>query len=258
MSSHRPRKRFGQHFLTDRSVIARILDAIAPAPDDRIVEIGPGLGALTVALAARVPHLDVIELDRDLAARLAAAWPPARLTVHAGDCLAFDFSALGCELRLIGNLPYNISTPLLFHVAAQAGVIRDATFMLQKEVVQRMAAIPGSAAYGRLSVGVQYRFEVAELFDVPPEAFYPIPAVVSAVVRMVPRRMRAACDEPALARIVAAAFGQRRKTLRNSLRGELPESALVELGIDPRSRAEDLSPDDFVRLANRAASRPPG
>lgn len=258
MSTHRPRKRFGQHFLTDRSVIERIVAAIAPAAGDRLVEIGPGLGALTVALLARVPHLDVIELDRDLAARLAAAWPAQRLTVHAGDCLRFDFSSLWPELRIAGNLPYNISTPLLFHVAGHAGVIRDATFMLQQEVVRRMAAVPGSAAYGRLSVGVQYRFEVAELFDVPPEAFHPIPKVVSAVVRMVPRRTRTACDEAALARIVAAAFGQRRKTLRNSLRGELPESALVELGIDPRSRAEDLAVEDFVRLANRAASRPPG
>ncbi|GAB4178549.1 MAG: 16S rRNA (adenine(1518)-N(6)/adenine(1519)-N(6)) -dimethyltransferase RsmA [Rhodocyclaceae bacterium] len=257
---HTARKRFGQHFLIDRGVVRAIVAAIDPAPADRIVEIGPGLGALTIALLERVPHLDVIELDRDLAARLASAWPPERLTVHCGDALRFDFSALGPGLRVAGNLPYNISTPLLFCIAAHAPSIRDAIFMLQKEVVERMVAAPGSRVYGRLSVSVQCRFELEELFEVGPEAFRPPPKVRSAVVRMVPRPAlaQAVRDETAFARILAAAFGQRRKTLRNSLRKELPESALVELGIDPGLRAEDLPVGDFVRLANRAALPPPG
>jgi len=260
VSLARPRKRFGQHFLVDRAVIRRIVEAIAPAPGDRMLEIGPGRGALTAALLERLPHLDVIELDRDLAARLALSWPPERLAVHGADALRFDFSALGTDLRVVGNLPYNISTPLLFHLAAQAACIRDAVFMLQREVVERMVATPGSRTYGRLSVSVQVRFELAALFEVGPEAFDPPPKVRSAVVRMAPRRATApqVLDEGTFARILAAAFGQRRKTLRNSLRGELPESELIRLGIDPRLRAEDLAVADFIRIANLAAGRPPG
>lgn len=251
-SGHVARKRFGQHFLVDRRAIERILAALDPQPDDNIVEIGPGLGALTHPLLERVRHLTVIEIDRDLAARLVAESPPERLSVHNVDALEFDFTSLGPRLRVVGNLPYNISSPLLFRLAQYEDTILDITVMLQREVVDRMAAAPATAEYGRLSVMLQARFRVARLFTVPPGAFRPPPQVDSAVVRLTPLREARPriADEALFARIVTAAFGQRRKTLRNALKMFASEAALERVGIAPGARGETLSVADFVRLAN--------
>jgi 16S rRNA (adenine1518-N6/adenine1519-N6)-dimethyltransferase len=253
MERHRPRKRFGQNFLVDPHYVARIVAAIAPAPGDNLVEIGPGQAALTAPLIERAGHLTAIEIDRDLAARLAAAHPPERLTLHVADALAFDFSALGARLRVVGNLPYNISSPLLFHLAHHERRLADVHVMLQKEVVARMAAAPATADYGRLTVMLQARFAVTRLFVVPPGAFRPAPAVDSAVVRLVPlgANRPAIADEALFARIVAAAFGRRRKTLRNALAGICDAAALAAAGVDPGCRGETLAVADFVRLANR-------
>lgn len=249
---HVPRKRFGQNFLTDDSVIAAIIAAIAPQPRDPVVEIGPGLGALTRPLAACLDHLHVIEIDRDIIARLRTEFPPDRVTVHEGDALQFDFGALGNRLRVIGNLPYNISTPLLFHLARHVGAIRDIHVMLQKEVVERMVAAPSCAEYGRLSVMLQYRFDMERVLDVPPDAFHPVPRVESAVVRMTPfaQLPHPARDEATLGKIVAAAFAQRRKTLRNALRGYFKPGDFERLGVDAGLRAQDLRVAEFVRLAD--------
>ena len=261
MTQHIARKRFGQNFLIDRQVIADIVSAVAPRRDDCVVEIGPGLGALTDPLVGRLDHLHVVEIDRDIVARLRARYSPAQLTIHEGDALAFDFSSLlapdarGEHLRrlhVVGNLPYNISTPLLFHLASFADDVVDMHFMLQKEVVERLVGEPGSADYGRLSVMLQYRFVIDWLFDVPPECFAPAPKVDSAVVRLIPRPRHelAANDEARLSAVVAAAFAQRRKMLRNNLKGLLDDAGFAELGIAPTARAEELSVDDFVRIAN--------
>jgi 16S rRNA (adenine1518-N6/adenine1519-N6)-dimethyltransferase len=247
---HIPRKRFGQHFLTDQAVIAEIVAAIRPLEGDAMVEIGPGLGALTAPLCARLRHLHAIEIDRDIAARLRAAYPPARLSVHQGDVLEFDFSTLPPDLRVVGNLPYNISTPLLFHLARFAARIRDMHFMLQREVVERMVAQPGGADYGRLSVTLQYRFDMERLLEVGPGAFSPPPQVESAVVRMVPRKQLAAASESDLEQVVRRAFSQRRKTLRNSLSGLLSAGDYAALGIDPGLRAQNLALSDFVAISN--------
>ena len=249
---HRARKRFGQNFLVDRGYVRRIVDAVDPRRDDRVVEIGPGLGALTAPLLDRLEHLDVVELDRDLAARLRADWPAQRLTVHEADALKFDFAGLGERLRVVGNLPYNISTPLLFHLAGCAAGLRDITVMLQKEVVERMVAAPNTPEYGRLSVMLQYRFVLEKLFDVPPGAFRPVPQVRSAVVRLTPRPAGDldARDGALFGRIVAAAFGQRRKMLRNTLAAFLSENEIAALAVDPAGRGETLSVADYVRLAN--------
>ncbi len=257
MIAHRARKRFGQNFLIEPRVIADIVTAIAPARGDRLVEIGPGQGALTAPLLDRLDSLDVVEIDRDLVAGLAARFPGERLRIHTGDALDFDFAPLGPQLRVVGNLPYNISTPLLFHLASFAPVLRDLHFMLQQEVVERMVATPGGGEFGRLSVMLQYRFDMESLFIVPPEAFSPAPKVYSAVVRMRPRPQAAltAKDEGALAQVVAAAFGQRRKMLRNTLRGLFTAEELVALGISATQRAEELAVEDFVRLANYLVSR---
>jgi 16S rRNA (adenine1518-N6/adenine1519-N6)-dimethyltransferase len=250
--AHQPRKRFGQHFLTDAGIINGILAAIDPRAGEALVEIGPGLGALTLPLLSRVDHLTVIELDRDLVAHWRSHPKAAQLTIHEGDALAFDFGALGADLRLVGNLPYNISTPLLFHLATFAAHIRDAHFMLQKEVVARMVAEPATADYGRLSVMLQYRFHMDALLEVPPEAFDPPPKVDSSVVRLIPKTPseRLAQDEARLEQVVAQAFSQRRKMLRSTLKGMIPESTLVKLGIDPTRRAETLTLEEFVGLAN--------
>jgi len=249
---HIPRRRFGQNFLVDPGVISAIVAAIDPQRGDTVVEIGPGLGALTVPLLARVDRLQVVEIDRDLIARLKQQHPAERLTVHEGDALAFDFSTIGSDLRLVGNLPYNISTPLLFHLAEFAERVRDMHFMLQKEVVERMVAVPGDADFGRLSVMLQYRFHLEWLIDVPPESFDPAPKVDSAVVRLIPRAAaeRTARHEATLERVVATAFSQRRKMLRNTLKGILDDAAFARLGIDAKVRAEDLTVDDYVRIAN--------
>lgn len=253
------RKRFGQNFLVDSQVIYAIVQAIAPRRADHIVEIGPGLGALTEPLLDRLDHLHVVEIDRDIVAHLQqrfGAHTVGRLTIHAGDALAFDFAALADagmgELRIVGNLPYNISTPLLFYLATFAESVQDMHFMLQQEVVARMAALPGTPNYGRLSVMLQYRFFIDRLFDVPPEAFDPAPKVDSAIVRLVPRppsELRAHCVKK-LAKIVAAAFSQRRKMLRNTLSTYFSEADLARLGVAPTARAEALTVEDYVRLAN--------
>ena len=255
MQHHQPRKRFGQNFLVDAHYIARIVDAIAPAPGDNLVEIGPGLAALTAPLIARAGRLTAIEIDRDLAARLAADFAPERLTLHVADALAFDFSELGERLRIVGNLPYNISSPLLFHLAQHQAGLADIHVMLQKEVVARMAAAPATPDYGRLSVMLQATFRVTRLFVVPPGAFRPSPSVDSAVVRLVPLAAArpSITDARLFARIVAAAFGQRRKTLRNALAEICGADAIEAAGIDPGTRGETLAVADFVRLANRLA-----
>ncbi|MBP9655161.1 MAG: 16S rRNA (adenine(1518)-N(6)/adenine(1519)-N(6))-dimethyltransferase RsmA [Rhodocyclaceae bacterium] len=262
MRPHVARKRFGQNFLVSAGIVAKIVEAIRPQPGDLLVEIGPGLGALTEPLLARLDHLHVVEIDRDLIARLRQRFTPDRLSVHEGDALQFDFFALGPGLRVAGNLPYNISTPLLFHLAACADGVRDMHFMLQREVVERMVAAPGGAEYGRLSVMLQYRFEMERLFRVPPGAFNPAPKVESAVVRMVPRPRATldASDEVLLGEVVKSAFAQRRKMLRNTLREHLNEEDWVALGLDPRRRAEELAVGDYVRIANRLAGLrlPPG
>ena len=255
MREHRPRKRFGQNFLRDPNVVAKIADAIAPAPDDHLVEIGPGLGALTEVLLPRVKAMDAVELDRDLVPRLAQRCGAlGQLRIHSADALKFDFAALaadGRKLRIVGNLPYNISTPLMFHLLRNRTVIRDMHFMLQKEVVDRLAASPGSKDYGRLSVMMQYHCEVAALFEVPPAAFDPPPKVMSAVVRLRPWDTPpvAVPDEAQLERLVTRAFSQRRKTLRNTLKGLLDAAQIEAAGIDPARRAETLSLDEFAALA---------
>jgi 16S rRNA (adenine1518-N6/adenine1519-N6)-dimethyltransferase len=256
MSSHQPRKRFGQNFLVSPGIIRRIVDAIAPKPGDVVVEIGPGLGALTTPLLEKLEHLHVVEIDRDLIARLKEAWPADRLTIHEGDALNFDFSTLGERLRIVGNLPYNISTPLLFHLADFSDRVSDMHFMLQKEVVDRMVAEPGSGDRGRLSVMLQYRFNMERLFVVPPGAFNPAPKVDSAIVRLLPRQMEAdakALDEALFSRVVTAAFSQRRKMLRNTLRELIAEDDLTVLGIAPTARAEQLTVADYLRITNALA-----
>jgi len=249
---HVARKRFGQHFLTDERVIQSIIAAIAPRPDDNIVEIGPGLGALTGPLLERVRHLHVIELDRDLCAQLRAQHSAERFTVHEGDALRFDFSRLPGPLRVVGNLPYNISTPLLFHLAGFAARCVDLHFMLQKEVVDRMVAVPSSPDYGRLSIMLQYRFRLERLLIVTPASFRPAPKVQSAIVRLLPHpadQLKAA-SQTDFARLVAKAFSMRRKTLRNALQGMISAAELAGLGIDPGLRPEALPVHAFIAIAN--------
>ena len=254
---HTPRKRFGQNFLHDPHFVRSCVGAIAPQPDDNMVEIGPGLGALTEPLLQTVRHLNVVEIDRDLIARLRGRFPPERLGIHEGDALKFDFGRFGPGLRVVGNLPYNISTSLLFHLAGYASAIRDMHFMLQKEVVDRMAAAPSTPDYGRLSVMLQYRFFVDPLFEVPGGAFNPPPKVTSAFVRLIPFAPLPypAHDERIFATIVASAFSTRRKTLRNALRSHLENADFDALGIDAGLRAENLAVAEFVRIANRVAER---
>ena len=251
-AGYRHKKQFGQHFLHDPGILAKIVAAIAPRADDRMVEIGPGLGALTRPLLEKLSHLHVVEIDRDLIARLRDGFDPSHLTVHESDALKFNFGNLGMDLRVVGNLPYNISSPLLFHLAEFASHIRDMHFMLQKEVVDRMAAQPDTADYGRLSVMLQARFRVAKLFNVPPGAFNPPPKVDSAVVRLAPLPAEAVPyrDAARFAEIVARAFGQRRKTLRNTLKGLVDADTFSALGIDPGRRGETLSVAEFAALAN--------
>ena len=257
--NHRPRKRFGQNFLHDRGIIQRIVQAIAPQQGDNLVEIGPGQGAITTELLPLLGRMHAIELDRDLLGPLADRCATlGDLRLHNSDALKFDFSNLvepGRPLRVVGNLPYNISTPLLFHLLDQAAHIRDMHFMLQKEVVERMAAEPGGKSYGRLSVMLQARSRVTPLFNIGPGAFTPPPKVDSAFVRLQPwdPSPYTIAVWPVFSLLVARAFSQRRKTLRNSLRESLSAEAIEFAGIDPGSRAERLSVADFVTLANLAA-----
>jgi 16S rRNA (adenine1518-N6/adenine1519-N6)-dimethyltransferase len=258
--NHRARKRFGQNFLADEQIIDRIVAAIDPHPDDLIIEIGPGHGALTRPLLESGATVHVLEIDRDLAADLQAiAARQPRLTVHPGDALQIDVGDLAADrpYRLVGNLPYNISTPLLFHVLGQRHLPRDMHFMLQCEVVDRIAASPGSRDYGRLSVMCQNRCEVFPLFTVAPESFRPRPRVQSRVIRMAPRRQPRSGPAlvSALDQVVRAAFAKRRKTLRNGLRDLLGEGEIESLGIDPGLRPEQLDLDRFIALARAMAAR---
>jgi len=253
MSKHRPRKRFGQHFLVDPGVIAAIIETIRPCSDDVVVEIGPGQGALTHSLSRAAGRLHAIELDRDLAASMSTAFAAAtNVEIHEADALAFDFASLGDNLRIVGNLPYNISTPLLFHLLKFKEQIVDMHFMLQKEVVERMASEPGNKTYGRLTIMLGCHFDVEALFDVDGSAFDPPPDVTSAVARLVPLPAGTydIDDEEHFAKLVAQAFSQRRKTIRNSLRNVADEETLEFAGIDPGLRAEAISIADYVRLSN--------
>ena len=243
-SLHQPRKRFGQHFLHDPGVRQRLAEAISPRPGDFIVEIGPGDGALTEKLLEKKPTLEVIEIDRDLAAGLDSLG----IKVHVADALAFDYSIFPRGMRLVGNLPYNISTPLLFHLARFADRVRDMHFMLQREVVERMVAAPSTPEYGRLSVALQARFRMKKLFHVSKGAFRPPPKVESAVVRLEPLEKILFIDE----QLLRQAFSARRKTLRNAL----PEVDFAALGIDPGLRPENLAPADYARIAATTRRRP--
>ena len=247
---HKARKRFGQNFLVDEQIIAVIIRAIHPQENDTMIEIGPGLGALTRPLIKQLKQLHVVEIDRDIIQRLENDYPKGKLVIHAGDALKFDLSEIPGKLRIVGNLPYNISSPLLFHFAAYAERIIDMHFMLQNEVVERMVAEPSTPAYGRLSVMLQYRFYMEKLLDVPPESFRPAPKVDSAIVRMLPLPAAEVIvrDEKLFAAIVSSAFGQRRKTVRNTLKAYLNEEDFTQLGIDSQLRAENLGVEEFARI----------
>ncbi|MDX1381122.1 MAG: 16S rRNA (adenine(1518)-N(6)/adenine(1519)-N(6))-dimethyltransferase RsmA [Xanthomonadales bacterium] len=249
---HRARKRFGQNFLHDPGVIRRILGAIDPKPDDHLVEIGPGLGALTEPLLQTGARLTAVEIDRDLAADLRRRFGDVdRFTLIEGDALKLDLGALDGPLRVVGNLPYNISTPLVFHLLAHAVAVRDIHIMLQKEVVERMAAAPGGGDYGRLSVMAQYHARIEPLFTVGPGAFRPAPSVQSAVVRLEPRGERPldAAGEVRLTDAVRTAFTKRRKTLHNALKGQATDAQMASAGIDPTARAETVPVANWVALA---------
>jgi 16S rRNA (adenine1518-N6/adenine1519-N6)-dimethyltransferase len=257
MPGHRARKRFGQHFLTDPGVIDAILRAIHATKDDVVVEIGPGQGAITAALAASAGHLHAVELDRDLVSRLRRQYDDVEnVTIHEADALAFDFSTLGDRLRIVGNLPYNISTPLLFHLLKFRDRIIDMHFMLQKEVVDRMAAAPGSKAYGRLGIMLGCHLHIESLFDVDRSAFDPPPEVTSAVVRLdpLPPGTFNIEDDALLAKVVTSAFMKRRKTIRNSLKDIVEVSDLDAVGIDAGLRPEQISISKYVQLSNHLAS----
>lgn len=252
MIKHRPRKRFGQNFLQDPAIIAQMIQALHLKKSDLLVEIGPGRGALTAPLLSSLDSLTAIEIDRDLQVILKETLTGAsRLNLLNGDALTFDYARFGSPLRIVGNLPYNISTPLLLHLLSYCSQIRDMHFMLQKEVVERLAAAPGTRDYGRLSVMVQYFCTVTPLFDVPPEAFYPSPKVCSAVVRLEPHDTPPFPDvsRSLLEKTVAKAFHMRRKTLANNFKDIFGAEDLIALGLDPKTRPEQLSVMDYVRLA---------
>jgi len=253
---HKARKRFGQNFLQDSRIIHQIVMAIDPLANEHLVEIGPGQGAITEPLLDAQCQLDVVELDRDLVERLNIRFSHIdRFTLHSADALTFNFAALDHDkpLRIIGNLPYNISTPLLFHLLTQASHIKDMHFMLQKEIVNRLQAQPGSKQFGRLSIMVQLHCQVEALFDVEPECFHPQPKVMSSIVRITPyTKQKYTIDDIELfEKIVKTAFSQRRKTIRNTLKNICDDSALETADISPSSRAEALSIDDFVNLSNQ-------
>lgn len=253
---HIPKKRFGQNFLTDQSIIQALVGAITPKVDDLMVEIGPGLGALTQPLIKHLQHLHVVEIDRDIISWMQSFYPADKITIHNSDALKFDFKSIGNRIRVVGNLPYNISSPILFHLLDNVHTIIDMHFMLQKEVVERMVAAPSTSAYGRLSVMLQYKLHMEYLFTVPPEAFDPPPKVESAFVRCVPHASLpfTALDEKMFAQVVLSAFGQRRKTLRNTLKGLLDDNGFILLDINPQLRAENLAVEQFVAIANYLSS----
>ncbi|EHY30664.1 MAG: 16S rRNA (adenine(1518)-N(6)/adenine(1519)-N(6))-dimethyltransferase RsmA [Sutterella parvirubra] len=259
LEGHRARKRFGQNFLHDQHWIGRIVRSIDAKPEDAIIEIGPGQAALTREIIACAGHETAVEIDRDLAAFLRTQFAPEALTLIEADALTLDWATVleGKRLRIIGNLPYNISSPLLFALMKGAHRVIDQHFMLQKEVVDRMTAEPGSKTYGRLSVMLQYRYVMHKLFDVPPGAFVPPPKVTSSIVRMIPRPVESLpeVDLEVFGEIVAAAFQQRRKTLRNAVSAFLTEDEIRAAGIDPTLRAEALDVNAFVALANAAAAK---
>lgn len=247
---HYPRKRFGQNFLIDHHLIAAIIHAINPISSDRLVEIGPGMGALTKPLLKILDHLFVVEIDRDIVQWLYNEFPEQKLTIYAADALRFDFTQLGVKLRIIGNLPYNISTPLLFHLSQYSASVIDMHFMLQQEVVDRMVAKPSTSDYGRLSVMLQNQFEMEKLLSVPAESFKPVPKVESAIIRMMPRvtPIVPVAEHPLFKKIVTAAFAQRRKTLRNTLKNHLTLTDFAALQLDPSARAENLSVFDYATI----------
>ncbi|MGV3582313.1 MAG: 16S rRNA (adenine(1518)-N(6)/adenine(1519)-N(6))-dimethyltransferase RsmA [Methylophilus sp.] len=249
---HLAKKRFGQNFLTDKAIINSLIEAISPQPDDLMVEIGPGLGALTQPLLTKLNHLHVVEIDRDIIQWMQSFYPTDKISIHNSDVLKFDFTQIGQRIRIVGNLPYNISSPILFHLLENTKQIIDMHFMLQKEVVERMVALPSTPEYGRLSVMLQYRLKMEYLITVPPEAFEPAPKVESAFVRCIPHQTLPypAKDEALFAKVVLAAFGQRRKTLRNTLKALLDDEGFLKLNIDSQLRAENLSVSQFVAIAN--------
>lgn len=256
MYTHAARKRFGQHFLHDKHIIQRLVDVIAPKPGQHFIEIGPGQGALTLPILKMVGKLDAIEIDRDLIPHLKICCAnKGNIIIHAIDALEFNFSQwaeAGRSLRIIGNLPYNISTPLIFHLLTYSQFILDMHFMLQKEVVERIAAKPGDDAYGRLSVMVQYHCNTAALFDVPPAAFYPPPQVDSKIIRLIPHKeaLYAAKDYDHFTTIVREAFSHRRKTLRNSLKAMMTDEKWKKVDIDSQMRPEQLGVDDYIKISN--------
>ena len=264
MAAHQARKRFGQHFLADESVVDAIVRAIDPQPGHVMVEIGPGLSALTTPLMDRLDRLTVVELDRDLARRLRDRWPEDRLQVVEADALTVDFGELATQagapetgLRVVGNLPYNISSPILFHLLKWAGQVRDQHFMLQREVIDRMVARPGDSQYGRLSVMLQARYRMTHLFDVPPEAFDPPPRVMSAVVRMRPLpadTLRQPHDARVFERLVARVFEQRRKMIRGSLGAWAEWLDWDALGVAPTARPQELTVTQFMDMADALAA----
>jgi len=252
MKEHKARKRFGQNFLQDTRIIADIVNAVRPQADDVVIEIGPGLAAITEPLAKKLNRLHVIEIDRDIVRRLKTLPFADKLVIHEGDVLQFDFNSIAGKKKIVGNLPYNISTPLLFRLSEIADDVADMHFMLQKEVVERMTAAPGSNDYGRLSVMLQYFFEMEPLINVPPEAFSPAPKVDSAVVRMIPLKHRIGRAEnfDHFAKLVKAAFHQRRKTIRNNLKELASDGDLQAAGINPQDRPEHIAPEKYVGLSN--------
>ena len=249
---HVAKKRFGQNFLTDQAVIASLVEAISPQKNQTIVEIGPGLGALTKPLLKKIDHLHVVEIDRDIVSWMQKEYANSNITIHNVDVLKFDFSQLGNHLRVTGNLPYNISTPILFHLLDNLVHISDMHFMLQKEVVERMVAQPSTPAYGRLSVMLQYHLQMEYLITAPPQAFEPAPKVESAFVRCIPHAIKpdVADDYNLFYKVVLAAFGQRRKTIRNTLKDFLEDDDFVQLSLNPQLRAENLSVKNFVAISN--------
>ncbi len=252
MTQHKAKKRFGQNFLVDQTIIDALIASIAPQAQDTTVEIGPGLGAMTQPLLHALDKLHVVEFDRDIIKWMQSTYKDQSIVIHGSDALKFNFITLGPNLRVVGNLPYNISTPILFHLIDQLACIKDMHFMLQKEVVERMVAEPSTSAYGRLSVMLQYHLDMQYLHTVPADAFSPAPKVQSAFVRCIPHATKpfVTSNENLLENLVKQSFSQRRKTIRNTLKSHIDANSLQSLGIDPQSRAENLSVQDFVAITN--------